>query len=260
MHREPDATASPVARLGTLLGAGAVASLVASVPAATRVAREADGRFGVTGAWLALAAATLLPMILAVGVLRGARRGAALFDAEHATARALGFAVWVLVSAVTLVFFGAALRATTHHHALAGATYALVGLAIVAGLAAGTARLVALASGWSAVVQRLVLGGVVVVLAGLLLVFASKVSRASPTAVALLVDVLACFVAAALASGPGLAGSRAFAVVGPPLVAAVLLLGIGGLRSAPKLPGVVRTRAPLLIGPVDCTAQLVRKR
>ncbi len=262
MQRGPehDATTSPVTRLGTLLGAGALASLAASVPAATRVAREAEGRFGVTGAWLALAAATLLPMIIAVGVLRGARRGAGLFDAPHVTPRALGFVVWLLASTVALLFFGAALRATTHHHALAGATYALVGLVATVGLAAGASRLVDLAAGWGPIAQRLFLGGAVLLLVLVLSFLSFKVSRTSPAAVALLVDVLACFLAAGLASGPVLGGSRIFAALGPPLAAIVLLLGVGGLRAAPKLPAVVRTRAPLMVAPVECTAQLVRKR
>jgi hypothetical protein len=257
---EPVATLSPVTRLGSLLGAGAVASLAASIPAAARVARETDGRFGVTGAWLALAAATLVPMIVAVAVLRGARRGALLFGVERAGPRALGFAVWLLASALVLLFFGAALRATTHHHALAGATYALVALVVAAGLAGVVSRFVALAAGWGALAERLVLGAVACGLLATLLFFSSKVSRTSPAAAALLVDVLACVLAAGLASGPMLAGSRAFAVLGPPFAAAVLLLGLGGLREAPKLPAVVRTRAPLMVGPVDCTAQLVRKR
>ena len=257
---EPDATVSPLTRLGSLLGAGAIASLAASVPAATRVARETDGRFGVTGAWLALAAATLVPMIFAVGVLRGARRGAALFGAPRALPRALGLTVWLLASALTLLFFGAALRATTHHHALAGATYALVAVLVAAGLAAGVSRLVALAAGWGAVAERIVLGGLALALLAALLFFSSKVARTSPVGAALLVDVLACVIAAGLASGPNLGGSRVFAALGPPLAVAVLLLGLGGLRAAPKLPAVVRTRAPLMVAPVDCTAQLVRKR
>ncbi len=257
---EPDAHVSFVTRLGSVFGAGALAALAASMPAATRVARAADGRFGVTGVWLALAASALVPMIVAVAILRGARRGADSLAGDAPTPRALGAAIWAFAATLTLMAFGAALRATTHHHALAGATYALVGIVVVAALALLTARLVAVASGWPPLAQRAILGALALLLLGALVLVSTRVSRTSPPAALLLVDVLAAFIAAGIAAGPALATSRVFAALGPPLAVIVLVLGLGGLRGAPKVPAAVRTHAPLLNWPVDCTAQLVRKR
>lgn len=259
---EPEVRVSLVTRVGTLLGAGALASLAASVPAATRIAREADGRFGVTGVWLALAATLLVPMTLGVGVLRGARRGVAAFGGSGGTARALGFLSWVLATALALLFFGAALRATTHHHALAGATFAIVGMVLAIGLAAGAARTVALTARWGAVAQRLLLGALTLALFVVFLLFCFKVSRTGTGtgASALLVDVLACFIAAALSSGPALGSARPFAAMGPVVAAVVLVLGISAFRASPRLPGVARTRAPLLAWPVICTDEVVRRR
>jgi hypothetical protein len=259
---EPEPRVSLVTRVGTLLGAGALVSLAASVPAATRIAREADGRFGVTGVWLALAATLLVPMTVGVGVLRGARRGVAAFGGEGGTARALGFLVWVLATTLALLFFGAALRATTHHHALAGATFAFVGLVLAAGLAAAAARVVGITARWGPLPQRVVLAALALVLFVAFLFFCTKVSHTSPGAgaVALLVDVLACFIAAGLSSGPVLGTARPFAAIGPVAAAVVLVLGISCFRASPKLPAVARARAPLLTWPVVCTDELVRRR
>ncbi len=260
LDTRPGPPGAAMTRLGTLLGAASLAALAASVPAAGRVARDADGRFGVTGTWLALAAAAAVPMILAVAVLRGARRGAASFGGDGATPRALGLAIWLLATTLALLVFGAALRATTHHHALAGATFAALGVAAALGLGAASSRLVAIVSAFSPLAQRAALGLVAAALLAALLALSFKVGRIAPAAVSLLVDVLAAFIAAGLLSGPALARSRVLAALGPPLAVALLVLGLGVLRTTPKLPAATRTRAPLLAWPVECTAQLVRKR
>src|SRR6476646_2260137 len=118
----PPPEGSRVTRFGSAVFAGTAASLLASIPAALRIAPAADADLGVSGVWLGLAGAALVPMVALVPVLRGARRG-------------FGSVLWTLASLDALRVWGALLRKTTHHHALAGTTFALVGLAILVVLA-----------------------------------------------------------------------------------------------------------------------------
>ena len=256
----PEAPPSIVTRFGTAVGAGAIASLVASVPAALRVAHDADSRFGPLGVWLALAAASLVPTTLAVGVLRGTRRGLAAFGGEGTGARALALIPWGLASTFVLLVLAAGLRATTHHHALAGATFGLFGLAIVLALALAAVRVASITAKWPPAVVLVVMGGAVALLGILLLYFSVRVARVSPSTVALVVDVLAYVIAAGFMSRAPLAGNRVFAIVGPPLSTLLFVFGLSSLKGAPAVPAAVHARAPLLVGPVDCTAQLIRKR
>ena len=86
-------------------------------------------------AWVALAAAALVPMVAAVVVLRGAREGLRAFAGPGAGLRAFGVGLWIASLIVAFTFFGGVLRAHTHHHGLAGVTFAFgaLGLAIAIG-------------------------------------------------------------------------------------------------------------------------------
>ncbi len=255
----PEASVSRVTRFGTAVGAGTLAAFLASIPAALRVSPHADARLGVTGVLLALAAASLLPTVFAVVVLRGARRGLAAFGGQGAGARALGFGMWAVWTAVALTVFGAALRATTHHHALAGVTFALGALFVALLLAVIVRRVVAMVEHWPVVAQRLCLGACIALPAGFLLFCCLRIARTSSYAVAMPIDLLAYLIAAGFASRASFARRRAFAIVGPPLAALVLAYGISSLRRAPSLQTLVHVRAPLLAWPVDRTAQLIRE-
>jgi hypothetical protein len=257
----PAARGSLVARLASALasalGTATLAALVASVPAALRLAPVAGPPAGPLGPWLVLSAASLPPLWLAVLLLRGARRGLADLAGERALELALGAALWLAVSADALTLLGAALRATTHHHGLAGATFGVFGLAVLVGLAALVARLVALAASWPRAVGALVLGaGLAVALAGLG-VLALRAGRAGGAgAVNLLVDTACYAVAAALASSAALA-RRPVAFVGPPV--ALMLLAAGLSRPlAAVLASAVEGNAPLLAPVVRLLGQLGR--
>src|SRR3954471_24689495 len=75
-------------RFGTLIGAAALASLVASVPAALRLASGVH-------AWAALAGVAVLPSVAIVAAMRGARDGLRAFGGEGAGSRAIGFGLWL---------------------------------------------------------------------------------------------------------------------------------------------------------------------
>src|SRR5208283_2583547 len=109
----PTPEGSLLVRIGTALGLSAAAALACALPAALRVssAGGGSGANGTAHAWVALAAAELVPMLVAVLVLRGAREGLRAFTGEGAGLRAWGMAVWVGAQFVSLAAVGAVLRA-----------------------------------------------------------------------------------------------------------------------------------------------------
>jgi hypothetical protein len=243
-----------VTRFGSAAFAGALASIVASVPASLRVA---DGDHELSVVWLALAGSALLPMIVLVLVLRGARRGLASFRGEGAGARGFGFILWTLASIDVLSVWGALLRRTTHHHALAGTTFALAGLVLLVGLAVVVRRVVVLASAWPARARRLFFVAATALLAALFLLRAARVLSTPSPAIGLLIDVLAYFIAAGFASRAAFVHRR-LAMIGPPLGVLLFALGLSSLRT-PTVETAVAARAPLLSAPVDLASKLIRR-
>jgi hypothetical protein len=259
MHMpQPEPHVPRVLRAGAAIGAGALASLVASVPAALRVASAPEAHLGLAGTWLALAASSLVPCVVAVALFGGARRGLASFGGDGATRRALGFCAWLFASVDAMIALGAILRATTHHHALAGATFALVALGAIVLLAAIARRLVAASAGWLESTAHAVLGVIAATFAVVPLVAVLKIGRSSPGA-GILVDALAYLIAVGFLSRPSLARRRILGIVGPPLAVLVLALGLSRLRGAP-LDGAVHARAPFLSPSVDTLYLAVGRR
>ena len=113
------------------LAAAPLAALIASAPAAARVA---DERIAFLAAWPAVAGLVGVPLAGLIAAMRLARRS--IGDRKPSSAAALlwGGAVWLCVSLPADAFLAAVLRATTHHRALGGATFATFAL-IVNGVA-----------------------------------------------------------------------------------------------------------------------------
>src|SRR5260370_19944491 len=119
-----DEGGSLVLRFGTAVGLAAGAALAPALPATMRISGALASGHGLGHVWLALAAATLGPMVAAIVVLRGAREGLRAFGGSGAGLRIYGVGLWLASLLVGLSLFGGILRATTHHHALAGVTFA----------------------------------------------------------------------------------------------------------------------------------------
>jgi hypothetical protein len=239
---EQEGGGSFVVRFGSGVGLSAFAAAVAVVPAALRVSSTG---VSLQLAWAALTAAAVVPMALLVFVLRRARVGLRFFrHKDDAASRGMGLALWLLISFVVFVIFGAILRATTHHHALAGVTFSVVAtvLSLAVGAFAGrVAQIVAARSPRVRLALFAVAGALfLAVLAG----GAIRFGGVDEGPRAMFVDVLALVMAALFASRPAFANRRALAIIGPPVAATVLALGISALRGSSGLPDAVVERAP----------------
>ncbi len=247
-------------RFGTAVGLAAAAALACAVPPALRITAvlgvDAAEPSGVGKAWVGLAAAALVPMVIAVVVLRGAREGLRAFGGPGADLRAYGVGLWASSLVVALTFFGSVLRSTTHHHALAGVTFAFGALALAVASALACARVTsilmrapperrrafAIALGFGAVVA--------VGYTGLRFVHAASHDPASVPAAGYVVDVLGFGLAAFLAAGQSLASRRPLALVGPPIAVVIAALGVSALRDAP-LRVAIASAAPAFASMVD---------
>jgi hypothetical protein len=243
-------------RTGTALGSAAFAALGCALPATLRVASLADAAASAPRAWLALAAVALVPMVAAVVVLRGAREGMRAFAGPGAGLRAFGVALWLMSLIVVFTLFGRVLRSHTHHHGLAGVTFAFGALAIAIASGLACARVVAVARDAPDLARRglLFVLGTVVAMAlayvGLRFVRGASADSASYGAAGTVVDVLAFALAAFFASRPALVPRRALAVAGPIIALAVGGFGAFTLREAP-IRDAIGVRAPAYAPVVD---------
>ena len=147
-HDEPSAEAGSAGwmnRLGEacLRALGVVA--LASVPAALRTAGAGGGFFG----GLFASMGVLLPLVVGALLLaRGAGRGFRQLLGRGSPRRAvLGVALWIGLATPMLVGLGAALKATTHHRGLAGATFGALALFAAVAAAVLARRLVSFGQG-----------------------------------------------------------------------------------------------------------------
>jgi len=249
--RSPDARPSLVARFGSAVGMAAAAALVCVLPAALRVSADLAGVSGTQTirVWLALAAVTLGPMLAAILVLRGAKEGFRAFLGPRALLRAFGVGLWLLSLFVALTLLGSFLRATTHHHALAGVTYAFGALFLAVGLGLVSARVVAILGGLSPAAQSIFVGALsgfaAVALAAMSMRFMHAASHdaASSSAASAVVDRIAFVIAALLGSRRVFVAQRALVLAGPPIALFVAAVGFSILSDA-ALRDIIGERAP----------------
>jgi hypothetical protein len=239
-----------VLRFGTGVGAAAIAAAVAAVPAAMRAAPGSQA--STFAVWSACAAAWMLPMLVAVIVLRRARAGVRALGGSDAAARAVGAMLWLFGLFVFEALFGSVLRATTHHHALAGTTYAIVSAGVAVVLAILCARVSTIIAAQSAGVRRFLIVATSGLLGLAILVASLRLARAfggadagGSSPAALLVDVLAFAITAALASRAAFTRLRALALAGPPLAVAILAVGLWAVRG-PAVADAIGARAPAI--------------
>jgi hypothetical protein len=218
------------------------------------------GAEGTGRAWTGLAAAALVPMVATVVILRGAREGLRAFGGPGAELRAYGAALWAVWLLVALALYGSVLRASTHHHALAGVTFAFGALALAVGLAFASARLVTILRDASPRARRAAALGLVFITVcalawiGVLFLRAATRDPASAVTAGTIVDILAFALAAGFAARRTLASRRALAVVGPPVAVAIAALGFSAVRDSP-LRAAIDERAPAFAPVVDAVGE-----
>jgi hypothetical protein len=238
-----------ITRFGTTFGVGALGACVASIPAAIRVGAGDMPACGAYNAWLVLAGAGLGPMLVAVALLRGARVGLKAFGGPGQGPRFTAFLLWAGLELGMLVLLGALLRATTHHHALAGVTFALVSLLGSVGLAVFSVRTVAVVLALPDWLRPFTVGMGLLVLSFTVALAARRAGLDAPgsmgVAGATIVDLLAFFIVATFASRAQFVEARWLALLGPPAAATLLVLGVSAFRACPQIAEAASGHAPL---------------
>jgi hypothetical protein len=237
----PEDRASWVTRFGSLSAAGAFAAALSTIPAALRIGSTV-ANVDTIGAWLGLVGLAVIPCTFGACIFRGAYTGLRAFAGEGASARAAGIALWIALLIVSLTAYGSLLRATTHHHGLAGTTFAIgaVVLALAGGAVAG--RIGAFVQKTTEDAQRIFAGASFIVLLGSIAVVASRLGHGEASPV---VDALALLLAMVFVGQPIFSGRKALAIVGPPIAATFLFLGIATVRSSPVLQDALAQGAPV---------------
>lgn len=246
-HPPPDVSLSVGARLGTIAGGGTLAAIVASLPTEMRVGD--GGVIRTFEQWFGLAALLAPLAIVFVAIFRRARAGLTLLAGERAPLLAAAVLWWSVLQLGLLSIVGSILRAKTHHHGLAGVTFALFALTsgIVIGLlAARGASMLERLPGAGDRIRRVALTIVTLVALLLLGLVELRTSRATGLhTAAALVDILALMAASGLASTRIVTRWRALAFGGIPLAAAIAILGIATLRTTPNLSTILAESAPV---------------
>ncbi|MBX3186152.1 MAG: hypothetical protein KF819_04015 [Labilithrix sp.] len=242
---EDGAVPSSVIRFGTVVGGGVVAAIASSLPAELRIG-DGGSVFRAFEQWLALAALLTPIGILAVAVFRRGRVGLKIVAGERAPLIAASLLWWAVLELGILSAFGAVLRAKTHHHGLAGVTFAIFALisGLVIGLLAvrGVRMLLRMPPSGHRVALGVAAGAtfLAIVLVGVRTARAEGIHTAG-----VLVDALALIVSSAIASTRVVAKQRLLAVIGVPVAAAILLLGLATVRAEPDLKELLSEAAPL---------------
>jgi choline-sulfatase len=153
--------------------------------------------------------------------------------------RVFGVALWLATLLVALSLFGGLLRATTHHRALAGVTFAAGALLVAVGCALVCARIVVILRNASSRVRRVAMAMLGAGAAGAIGILGVRFLQvvgddpASSAAVATVIDVVAFTLSAGAASlGWGFA-RRFLAIAGPPVAVFLAALGMTTLRDPP---------------------------
>jgi hypothetical protein len=242
---DDEAAASFPTRLGTVVGGGVLAAIASSLPAELRIG-DGGSVLRAFEQWLALAALLTPLSILVVAVLRRGRTGLLMLAGERAPLFAAAALWWAVLEVGVLSVFGAVLRAKTHHHGLAGVTFATLALISGTVVALLAVRGVRMLSRMPMQGHRIALAIVAVTSFLVLVLVGVRTARAEGLhTAAALVDMLALIVSGAIASSRAMARWRPLAVGGMPIAAAILLLGYATVRAEPDLSGLLAEGAPV---------------
>jgi hypothetical protein len=228
-----------------VVGGGVLAAIAASLPAELRIG-DGGSMLRAFEQWLALAALQAPLAILVVAVVRRGRAGLQMVAGPRAPLFAAAALWWAVLELGVLSVLGALLRAKTHHHGLAGVTFAM--LALISGLGVGLLALkgIALLGRMPAQGHVAALGIVAVTSFVVITLVGVRTSRAEGLhTAAALVDLLSLLVASVVASTRLVARWRPLAIGGLPLAVAILLLGFATVSAEPDLSGLLAEGAPV---------------
>lgn len=219
-HETP---ASRLQRLGGVVGAATLASLAAALPGAVRATAAGEGWLA---SWALLAGAWMVPALVLVPLFRAARSSVRALGGDGGRERIAAAAAWLGAVTIALAQLGAFLRKTTHHHALAGVTFALGAVVVAIVLALFAARAASWATDQRARGRGSLGLAVLVVIACLEALVVVRLVPASlgAGARAVAVDGAVFILAATLATARRLEDRRALALLGPPLGIACLVV------------------------------------
>jgi hypothetical protein len=241
---------SRLTRFGSAVAAALLSAVIATLPAAFRVVPSLTGSQGRLAGYAALLALALGPVAIATVVVRHAVVGARLFDRTTLEPFAWAVAATFAVASGALTVLGAGLRATTHHHGLAGVTFAALGVVTIVGAALLSSRGVQVVVRAPRVVRLLgavALAAVVSMEAAVVVrVLGARFFASAPAN-----DVMAFLVATVFGAGAFPRRGRpssSLALGGPPLAVAVLVVGLMTVRSSPSLRATIEGQAPLAAG------------
>ncbi len=241
---EPESDGSSVVmRVGYIVASGVLAALAASLPAALRMG---DGAARVLEHWVALAALATPMGVIAVAVLKRARVGLRLLVGERAPLFATGVLWWCVIELGLLSIFGAVLRKTTHHHALAGVTFSVFAVVtglVVALLARRATKNIARGGGNLHRVGLAIAAGAAFIVLLLVGVRTSKTDEV-PTAAAL-VDALALLITSTITSSRPFSRFRPMAIAGVPVAVLIIIIGLTTLRFDPQMRESLFSGAPI---------------
>lgn len=240
-----EAGTSLVLRIGIVIAGGVLSAVIGSMPAALRLGGE--GSLGtLLTRWVVLSALCLPMAVIAVAVLKRARVGLRELLGERAQLLVIGVLWWSVIMLGLLAVVGAVLKKMTHHHALAGVTFAF--FAVVSGIVVGllARRTTAMLGRGGTKLQKVgltIVGSCAVVVLGLVLVRTGK----SPDlhAAAGMIDAISLSIVALMTSSRAFTKLRPLAVVGLPAAILILVVGLTLLRFDPKLHPLLGVGAPL---------------
>jgi hypothetical protein len=243
---EPDSDGSSiVTRLGFIVAGGVAAAIASSLPAALRMGDDGSASRALAQ-WMVLSAVSTPLAVTAVALLRRARVGVRLLVGDRGALLAMGVLWWSVIELGLLSIFGAVLRKTTHHHALAGVTFAI--FAVITGILAAlfAHRTTTILARGGASLQRIglaIAAGCAFI--GIMLVGFRTARAEDMHTAATLVDALAFAVTATIASSRSFARWRPMAIAGVPVAVLVIMVGLTTLRFDPKLQQSLVETAPL---------------
>lgn len=240
-------------RFGAAVSAVVLAATIATMPAAVRIAPPLAPACGGFSVWVALVALAIPPLAVATVLFRHAVAALRLFDGRSVVTGVMTALVWGASTFVVLTALGGVLRATTHHHGLAGVTFATGGFVAAGMLALVAHRFVSWAHAAPWILRWLVVGAVGSSF-GVTVAFLGRALGRSDAAGAVAVDVLAFTFAAAFGAGAFPHRSQPFvpfAVAGPPVAAILLVVGFATLGASPSLRVALDEEAPLVSPVLD---------